>query len=68
MTTRCIEFNTIVGPTFSGALIDVATALLERHPTYSNDQIREMIVVRGITGYMADMNVPRAGSNPDEDA
>lgn len=65
---REIEFATVVGPTFAPALIDVAAELTRRHPTYSTDQIREMIVVRGVNGFIDDLNLPRADSNRDEDA
>ena len=63
-----MEFVTVVSPSDAAETIAVAIELQERFPTLSNDQIREKIVHRGVMGFVSDFNLPRAGSNLDEDA
>lgn len=57
-----------VSPTFVPALENVAQALAERHPKASTDQLLDLIFLRGLVGFTDDMNLPRPGSNTDEDA
>jgi len=44
-----------------------ALGLTDRHPKSTAEQRLDMILRRGILATLDDLNLPRAGSNPDED-
>lgn len=56
-----------VSGTFIPALEQVVEALQARHPKATTDQLLDMVFLRGLTGCINDMNLPRTGSNPDVD-
>lgn len=57
-----------VSETFVPALEAVAVELAKHHPKASTPQLLDMIFLRGIIGFTAELNLPRPGSNPDEDS
>lgn len=58
----------VVAAAFVPALETVAAALRDRSPAATDPQLLDMIFLRGLVGYTDDLNLPRIGSNPDQDA
>lgn len=72
LSTPAREGAALVGCSVSNAFVPalyaVARALAERHPQATADQLLDMIFLRGIVGFTDDLNLPRVGSNGDDDA
>lgn len=57
-----------VAPADIPALIGVAQALQERDATLSGEQLKEMILLRGITGWVNDLNLHPHSTRQNEGA
>jgi hypothetical protein len=63
-----VPFITNISNNFVPVVAIVFAELQKRWPHLNADQIRELIVVEGALRVHQNLNLPRPGSNPDEDA
>lgn len=58
----------VVAAAFVPALEHIVDALRDHSPNATDAQLLDMILLRGIVAYTDELNLPRIGSNPDQDA
>ena len=68
MPSGTVTVSACVSPTLGHALEMVMDELRKRQPRATDAQRLDMIFTRGLVGMVDDYNLPRVGSNEDEDA